>query len=137
MAHQAFRRGRGTGADDQAPQQRRCGLALLAIAQCQGRIHLGGGGAHGQLAQRGEVGLAEEGVDGGAGLLGHIDLALAQALQQFPGWQVDEHQFIGIEQDLVRHGFPYLHSGDVAHLVVETFQVLDIDRGVDVDAGGE
>ncbi|MNV02213.1 hypothetical protein D3C71_924430 [compost metagenome] len=30
-----------------------------------------------------------------------------------------------------------MYTGDAAHLIVETFQVLDVDRGVHVDAGGE
>ncbi|KAG1242619.1 hypothetical protein G6F68_016108 [Rhizopus microsporus] len=35
----------------------------------------------------------------------------------------------------VRHGLAYTHAGDAHHHVVEAFQVLDVDRGPDVDAG--
>jgi hypothetical protein len=100
-------------------------------------IDLGGGGLHRQFAQGGEVGLGEKRIDGRARLLRHVDLALAQALEQFARRQVDQQQFVGFLQHPVRQGFAHLHAGDAAHLIVEAFQVLDVDRGVHVDAGGE
>ncbi|MNT39635.1 hypothetical protein D3C72_1759010 [compost metagenome] len=92
---------------------------------------------HRQFAQGRQVGLGKERIDGRPRLLRHIDLAIAQSLQQFPWWQVDQQQFVGFLQYPVRQGFADLHAGDAAHLIVEAFQMLDVDRGVHVDAGGE
>ncbi|MNM85855.1 hypothetical protein D3C81_979920 [compost metagenome] len=137
MAHQTFRLIVAIHAHQQAPTQGRGFLAALAIAVGQVGIHLGGGGLHGQFAQGGKVGLREERIDGGPRLLGHVHLAFAQAFEQLPGWQVDQHQLEGFLQHPVRQGFAYLHAGDVADLVVEAFQVLDVDRGVHIDAVGQ
>ncbi|MDT4822712.1 hypothetical protein FQZ97_559230 [compost metagenome] len=135
VAHQPLGIARAIHADQQAPAHGRRLAALLAIAMREVGIHSCGGGLHRQFAQGGEVGLAEEGIDGGAGLLRNVHLAFAQALQQLARRQVDQEDFVGILQHPVRHRFAHLHAGDVAHLVVEAFQVLDVDRGVDVDAG--
>ncbi len=137
MAHQAFGVVFAIHADQQAPTHGGRLAALLAVAMGKVGIDPRGGRLHGQLAQRSQVGLAEEGIDGGARLFGHVDLALAQALQQFARRQVHQQQFVGFLQDPIGHGFAHLHAGDVADVVVEAFQVLDVDRGVDVDAGGE
>ncbi|CAH0282706.1 hypothetical protein SRABI112_03966 [Pseudomonas mediterranea] len=109
----------------------------MSIAQRQIVVHLRGGSLHRQLTQGRQVGLGEESIDCRAGLLRHIDLAIAQALQQFTGRQVDQQQFIGFLQNPIRQRFANLHPGDAAHLVIEAFQVLDIDGGVDIDAGGK
>ena len=71
------------------------------------------------------------------GLLGHVDLALGQAAQQFIGGQVDEDDFIGAVEHRVGHGFPYADAGDAAHRLVQAVEVLDVDGGPDVDAGSE
>jgi hypothetical protein len=68
------------------------------------------------------------------GLLGYIDLALLQALDQFSWRQIDQHDVAQAIEHRVGHGFTDAHAGDPVHHVVEAFQVLDVDRGVDVDA---
>ncbi len=93
-----------------------------------------GGGLHRQFTQRGEVGLREERIDRRPRLFRHVDLALAQALQQLARRQVDEDDLVGLLQHPVRHRLADLHAGDVADLVVEALQVLDVDRCVDVDS---
>ncbi|MNM67889.1 hypothetical protein D3C81_794330 [compost metagenome] len=137
MAYQAFGLVVTVDPDQQAPTQGRSLLATLAIAVGQVGIDLGRGSLHGQFTQRGEVGLGKISLDGRPRLLRHVHLAFAQALQQFTGRQVDQHQFEGFLQHPVRQGFAHLYAGDIADLVVEAFQVLDVDRGVDVDAGGQ
>ncbi|MNO69773.1 hypothetical protein D3C76_606320 [compost metagenome] len=137
MAHQSLAVAAAVHADQKAPAQRRGLAALLAVTARQVGIHPRGSSLHRQLAQRGEVGLAEEGVDSRARLFRHVDLAFAQTLQQLARRQVDQQQLVGLLQHPVRHRLAHLHAGDVAHLVVEAFQVLDVDRGVDVDAGGK
>jgi len=124
-------------ADQQTPTHRRSRLTELAIALREIVIDLRRRRLHRQFTQRGEVGLGEKRIDRRPRLLRHVDLAFAQTLQQFTRWQVDQQQFVGLLQHPVRQGFAHLYTGDAAHLIVEAFQVLDVDRGVDVDAGGE
>ena len=96
-----------------------------------------GGDAHRQLAQRGEIALAEEVLHGAADLVAHIDLALAQPLDQVVGRQVDQLDLVGELQDLVRQGLADAHAGDALDDVVQALDVLDVERGEDVDPGGE
>jgi len=49
----------------------------------------------------------------------------------------NQQQLIGLLQDPIGQGFAHLHAGNATHLIVEAFQVLDVDRGEHVDAGGE
>ena len=137
MTHQALGLGIAIDADQQATAHGRRRLAHLAITLGQVVIDLGGGRLHRQFAQGGEVGLGEKRVDRRPRLLRHVDLAVAQTLEQLARRQVDQQQFVGFLQHPVRQGFAHLHAGDAAHLIVEAFQVLDVDRGVHVDAGGE
>jgi hypothetical protein len=96
-----------------------------------------GRAAQGQLAQGDQVALAEEVADRPFRLLRQIDLALLQALQQFVGRQIDQYHFVGIVEDTVGYRLPDANAGDAADHIVERFQMLHIDRAVDVDAGGE
>ncbi|VVN05801.1 hypothetical protein PS662_03586 [Pseudomonas fluorescens] len=137
MTHQPLGLGVAIDADQQPTTHRRRGLPELAITLGQIVIDLGRSGLHRQFTQGGEVGLGEECIDRRPGLLRHIDFAVAQTLEQFARWQVDQQQFVGFLQHPVRQGFADLHAGDPAHLIVETFEVLDVDRGEHVDAGGE
>ena len=69
------------------------------------------------------------------GLLGDVDLALLQALDQVVGRQVDQLDGVGPIEDRVRHRLAHAHVGDLRHHVVQALDVLDVDGGVDVDAG--
>ena len=96
-----------------------------------------GGDAHRELAQRGEIALAEEMLQGAADLAAHVDLAFAQPLDQVVRRQVDQLDLIGELQDLVRQGLADAHAGDALHDVVQALDVLDVERGEDIDPGGE
>ncbi len=137
VTHQALGLGIAVDPHQQASTNGRRGLAEGPVALGQIVVDLGRGGLHRQFAQGGEVGLGEKRIDRRPRLFRHIDLAVAQALQQFPGRQVDQQQFVGLLQDPVGQGLAHLHPGDPAHLVIEAFQVLDIDRGEHVDTGGQ
>ena len=104
-------------------------------------LHLGvdpvGCPAQGQFPQGNQIAFAEEVLEGAAGLLRHIDLALAQALQQIIGGQVDQFDLIGLFQDGVGHRFAHKHARDLGHDIIQTFQMLHIDRGIDIDPGVE
>jgi hypothetical protein len=88
----------------------------------------------GKLAQSNQVRLAEETLDGGGRLLGHIDLARFQACDQILRRQIDELDLIGFIENPVGNRFALAHAGDLRHQIVETLEVLDVDRGPDVDA---
>ncbi|MCY1356858.1 hypothetical protein D9M69_433240 [compost metagenome] len=137
MTHQALGLGIAVDPYQQTPAHGRRRLPQLTIPLGQIVIDLSRRGLHRQFAQGRQVGLGKERIDGRPRLLRHIDLAIAQSLQQFPWWQVDQQQFVGFLQYPVRQGFADLHAGDAAHLIVEAFQMLDVDRGVHIDAGGE
>ena len=88
----------------------------------------------GELAQGREIGRREVVLERPLGLLGDVDLALLQALDQVVGRQVDELDGIGAVEDGVGHRLAHAHAGDLRHDIVQAFDVLDIDRGIDVDA---
>ena len=71
------------------------------------------------------------------GLLGDIDLALFQPLDQVVGREVDQLDGVGAIEHLVRHGLAHPHMRDLRDHVVEAFDVLDVDGGVDVDPMGQ
>ena len=71
------------------------------------------------------------------GLLGHVDLALPQALEQVVGRQVDQLDLVGSLEDRVGHGLAHGDAGDLRDDVVQALEVLDVERRVDVDAGVE
>ena len=96
-----------------------------------------GGAPQRQLAQRRQIARREIMLQRALGLLGDIDLALLQALDQVVGREVDQFDGIGAFEHGIRHGLAHPHMRDLGDHVVEAFDVLDIDRGVDVDAVGE
>ncbi len=93
--------------------------------------------AQGDLAERAEVGSLEEAVHGPGRLRGYIHLSLAQALEQFAGGEVDHLDGIGLVKDAVRHGLLDLDAGHLPDHVVDAVDVLDVQGGVDADAGGQ
>ena len=96
-----------------------------------------GGAAQRQLAQRDEIALAEEVLDRRPRLLRHVDLALVQAIDQLVGRQIDQLHLVGTVEHRVGHRLVDTNSGDAADHVVQALQVLDVERGVDVDASVE
>ena len=96
-----------------------------------------GGAAQRQLAQRRQLGGREEMLERAFGLLGNVDLALLEALDQIGRGEIDQLDRIGAIEDGVRHGLAHAHMGDLRDHVVQAFDVLDIDRGVDVDAAAQ
>ena len=93
-----------------------------------------GGAPQGEFAQRGEVGGREVVLERALGLLGDVDLALLQALDQVLGRQVDELDGLGPVDDGIGHRLAHAHARDLGHDIVEALDVLDVERRVDVDA---
>ena len=88
-----------------------------------------------QLAQRRQVLRLEEILDRARGGVLHIDLAFGQPLEQLVGRKIDQHDLVGLVEHRVRHGLAHAHLGDLLDDVVEAFEMLDVERGPDVDAG--
>ena len=68
------------------------------------------------------------------GLLGNVDLAFFQALDKVAGSDVDKLDGVSAIEDRVWHRLANADAGDLRHDVVQAFDVLDIERGIDVDA---
>ena len=106
------------------------------------RLHLGeellidalGGAPQRELAQRREVGGREEVLERPFRLLRDIDLAFLQPLDQVVGCQIDELDGIGAVEDGVGHGLADPHAGDLCNDVVQAFDMLDIDRRINIDS---
>ena len=77
----------------------------------------------------------EETFDGAGGGVLNIDLSFREALEQLVGRKVDQHDLVGLVEHRVGHGLAHAHLGDLQHDVVEAFEMLDVERGPDVDAG--
>ncbi len=71
------------------------------------------------------------------GLMGNVDLALAQPLDEIIGRDVDELDRVGAVEHGIRDGLAHPDAGDLRDHVVEALDVLDVHGGVDVDAVGE
>ena len=96
-----------------------------------------GGAAQRQLAQRGQIARREVVANGALGLLRHIDLALAQALDQILGGEIDDLDVVRLVEDAVGHRLAHADPGDPGDDVVQALDVLDVERREDVDAGGD
>ena len=128
------------GARADAGQQRRPGFPdcvnrLFDAVRPHVILDAVGRAAQRQFAQGDQVPFAEKIARGAFGLLFLVDLAAFQARQQFVGGDIDQYHFIGQVKYRVRHGFGNPDAGDAADHIVEAFQVLDVHRREDVDAG--
>ena len=101
------------------------------------RVHALGGLAQRQLAQRDEVAFPEEVADGLGRLLGDVDLAFPQPLNQVVRRQIDQFDRVRAVEYRIRHGLAHPHMRDLGDHVVEAFEMLDVQCGPDVDAGSQ
>ena len=110
---------------------------VLAPVDAHLRVHAVGGPAKGELTERDQVALPEEILDRLLRLVRHVDLALAEAFQEIVGRQVDQLDVVGLLEHRVGHRLADHDAGDLGDDVVEALDVLDVHRGVHVDAGVE
>ena len=96
-----------------------------------------GGAPQRELAQRGQVAGREVVLERALGLFGNVDLAFLEPLDQVVRGKVDELDGVGAVEHRIRYGLAHAYVGDLRDDVVEALDVLDIDRGVDVDAAIE
>jgi hypothetical protein len=90
-----------------------------------------------ELAERGEVPRPEVVGEGGVDPLRRIDVAAGEAVAERERRQVDELQLVRATDDLVGDRLALLDRRDLLDHVVERLEVLDVERGDDVDAGRE
>src|SRR5262249_5866597 len=88
-----------------------------------------------ELAQGAEVARLEEALESAAGQFASVDFALAEARGELFGRQVDQLDLVGIFENLIGDRFTNADAGDAGNDVVQAFEMLDVERGVDVDAG--
>ena len=96
-----------------------------------------GGAPQRQFAQRGEIAGRKIMLQRALGLPGDVDLALLQPLDQIVGREVDQLDRMGAVEHRIRHRLAHADMSYLRNDVVEAFDVLDIDRGVDIDAAGQ
>ena len=90
------------------------------------------GPAKRQFAQRGEVGLGEEMRERAGRLVGDVDLAVLEPLDQLVGRDID-HLDLGAFQYPIGNGLAHAHAGEGSDDIVEAFDMLDVDRRKHVD----
>ena len=95
------------------------------------------GAAQRQLAQRRQVAFGEIMVERALRHFRHIDLAFGQALDQVLGREVDQLDLVGLVDHVVGQRLAHPDRGDLRHHVVQALDVLDVERRIDVDAGGQ
>ena len=90
-----------------------------------------------EFAQRGQGAGGEEILDRAPRRLGHIDLALVQALNELVRRDVDEDDVGRLLKNAVGHRLAHDDAGDARDDVGEAFEMLDVERRPYVDAGVE
>ena len=101
----------------------------------QGVVDLVGDPHQRELAERAEVADAEVVAERGVDLLGGVDVAVGHPPAQRLRCHVDQLHLVGAPGDLVGDRLLLLDPGDALDDVVERLEVLDVQRGDDVDAG--
>ncbi|GEM_PF-5192687 len=62
-----------------------------------------------------------------------INFPRLKATQQIVRWKIDKAHLIGFVEEAVRDGFLYRYSRHGSNHVVETFEMLDVHRTIDID----
>ncbi len=97
-------------------------------------VHALRGAAQRQLAKRRQIGGREKVLQGPLGLLRNVDFSLFEPLDQIVGCEIDQLHGVGTIEHGVRHGLAHADMRDLGDHVIETFDVLNVDGRVDVDA---
>ncbi len=111
--------------------------AVLVPVLAQRLVHPARHPQQRQLAQRGEVPEPEVARECRVDLLRRVDVAVRHTAPQPLGRQVDQFDLVGTADEFVGHGLVLRHTGDLLDHIAERVQVLDVERGRDVDPGGE
>jgi len=90
-----------------------------------------------QLAQRGEVPDPEVVPQGGVDFLRRVDVAVRHPAAQCLRRHVDQLDLVGSPDHGIRNSLALRYPSDLLDHVIEGLEVLDVDRGDDVDASPE
>lgn len=85
-----------------------------------------------QYPQRDQIAGAEKMPGGFLCLLRHVNFAFPEAKQKFLRRQINQLNFIRVLKNGVGQGFPNLDAGNLVDVVVQAFQMLHVDRGINV-----
>src|SRR5262245_10788462 len=135
VAHEARRAGILADAHEDAVARRpraryRAGLHLLE----QLLVDTFSRATQGEFTQRGQIGRRKVVLERPLGLFWDVDLAFPEPLDQLVGCQIDELDILGAVEDSVRYDLPHADPRYLRHDVVQAFNVLNVDRGEDIDA---
>ena len=97
-------------------------------------IHPLGGTAQGKLTQSRQVARREVVLQRTLGLLGDVNFAFLQPLDQIVRRQIDELYGVSAIKNGIGNGLTDADAGDLRDDVVQALDVLDVDGAVDVDA---
>ncbi len=98
-------------------------------------VHALSRAAKSKLPQRREISRREVVIERALRLLRDVDLALFQPLNKFIGRDVDNLDIVCLVEKGIRHRLAHADARDLGHDVVQAFDVLDVERGVDIDPG--
>ena len=131
-----LRGGIGTDADGDTLAHGNAAFFALLVAEGLEIVVDGlGDMAECKLAQSDEVAFAEEILQSALGAVGGVDVAAAHAALQSFRSEVGHHDFIDALKDPVGYRFSYWNASEALHRGSDAFEVLDVERGKDVDAG--
>ena len=125
------------GHDDPFPGLPGGGDAVFGPVSLQSLLNPVGQPEQGQLTQRCEVPRPEVVGERGIDPVRRVHIAMHHPPPQRLGRHVDQFDLVGPARNLVGQLLVLLHPGDLPGHVVERLQVLDVERGDDVDAGVE
>ena len=100
-------------------------------------VHPLRGAAQRKLAQRRQVGRRKKVRQRPLGLFRDVDLSFFEALDQIVRREIDQLDRVGAIEHRIRHGLAHADMRDLGDDVVQAFDVLDVDRRVDVDAAAQ
>ena len=91
----------------------------------------------GELPQRGEIAGREIVLKSVFGGLGDVNLSFFQPLNEIVRRDIDNLDVVGAIDYRVGNCLSNPDLGDLGHDIIEAFDVLDVDGGVDIDAGSQ
>ncbi len=86
-----------------------------------------------QLSQGSQIAGREIVADRAFSGFGQIDFALIEPLDEIIGRKINQFNIVGPVNDAVWHGFAHADAGDLRNHIVEAFDMLDIERGINID----
>lgn len=100
-------------------------------------VHTLRGPAQRKLTQGGQISGDEVVLSGALGRFAEVHLSFLQALNEVLGREIDQLDILGAVQDRVRHGLVDTYPRNASDDIVQTFQMLNVQRRINIDAGSQ